>query len=57
MTDVLDEKVKTAFMSRIPVGRFGKADEIAAAVLYLASSEAGYTTGQTINVNGGLAMI
>lgn len=57
MTDVLDDKVKSVFLGRIPAARFGTADEIAAAVLYLASPEAAYTTGQTINVNGGMAMI
>ncbi len=57
MTEVLDEKVKTAFLGRIPAGRFGTSDEIAAAVLYLASNEAAYTTGQTININGGMAMV
>jgi 3-oxoacyl-[acyl-carrier protein] reductase len=57
MTDVLDEKVKSVFLGRIPAARFGTAAEIAAAVLYLASPEAAYTTGQTINVNGGMAMI
>lgn len=57
MTDVLDEKVKAAFLGRIPAGRLGTSEEIAAAVLYLASQEAAYTTGQTLNVNGGMAML
>ena len=57
MTEGLDEKVKAAFLGRIPVGRFGTCEEVAAAVLYLASKEAAYTTGHTINVNGGMAMI
>jgi 3-oxoacyl-[acyl-carrier protein] reductase len=57
MTDGLSDKVRESFISRIPVGRLGMAEEIAAAVLYLASPEAAYTTGETINVNGGMAMI
>lgn len=57
MTDVLDEKIKAAFLGRIPAGRLGTSEEIAAAVLYLASQEAAYTTGQTLNVNGGMAML
>jgi 3-oxoacyl-[acyl-carrier protein] reductase len=57
MTDHLDDKVKAAFLARIPAGRLGTSEEIAAAVLYLASAEAAYTTGQTLNVNGGMAMI
>jgi 3-oxoacyl-[acyl-carrier protein] reductase len=57
MTEVLDEKVKTAFLGRIPAGRFGTSEEVAAAVLYLASNEAAYTTGHTISVNGGMAMV
>jgi 3-oxoacyl-[acyl-carrier protein] reductase len=57
MTDGLSEKVKESFIGRIPVGRLGTAEEVAAAVLYLASPEAAFTTGETINVNGGMAMI
>ena len=57
MTDVLNEKQKEAILSRIPAGRMGGPDDIAAAVLYLASDEAGYVTGQTLHVNGGMAMI
>jgi 3-oxoacyl-[acyl-carrier protein] reductase len=57
MTDVLNEKQKEAILGRIPAGRMGGADDIAAAVLYLASDEAGYVTGQTLHVNGGMAMI
>jgi 3-oxoacyl-[acyl-carrier protein] reductase len=57
MTGVLDEKVRAAFIERIPAGRFGTSEEVAAAVLYLASTEAAYTTGHTISVNGGLAMV
>lgn len=57
MTDVLNEKQKEAILGRIPSGRMGGPDDIAAAVLYLASNEAGYVTGQTLHVNGGMAMI
>ncbi len=57
MTDVLNDAQKEAMNSRIPAGRLGTPDDIAAAVLYLASNEAGYVTGQTLHVNGGMAMI
>jgi len=57
MTDVLTEAQRSAMLGRIPAGDLGKADDIAAAVLYLASTEAGYVTGQTLHVNGGMAMI
>ncbi|KQM57010.1 MULTISPECIES: 3-oxoacyl-[acyl-carrier-protein] reductase [unclassified Sphingomonas] len=57
MTDVLPEAQKTALLGRIPVGALGAGDDVAAAVAYLASREAGYVTGQTIHVNGGMAMI
>ena len=57
MTDVLNEKQKEAILGRIPAGRMGGPDDIAAAVLYLASNEAGYVTGQTLHVNGGMTMI
>jgi 3-oxoacyl-[acyl-carrier protein] reductase len=57
MTDVLNEKQKEAILGRIPTGRMGGPDDIAAAVLYLSSDEAGYVTGQTLHVNGGMAMI
>jgi 3-oxoacyl-[acyl-carrier protein] reductase len=57
MTDVLNEKQKDAILGRIPAGRMGGPDDIAAAVLYLSSEEAGYVTGQTLHVNGGMAMI
>jgi 3-oxoacyl-[acyl-carrier protein] reductase len=56
MTDVLNDSQKEALVSRIPLGRMGEPAEIAAACVYLASSEAGYVTGQTIHVNGGMAM-
>ncbi|MEO0961272.1 MAG: 3-oxoacyl-[acyl-carrier-protein] reductase [Pseudomonadota bacterium] len=57
MTDVLDDGQKEAISTRIPAGRLGTSEEIAAATLYLASEEAAYVTGQTIHVNGGMAMI
>jgi 3-oxoacyl-[acyl-carrier protein] reductase len=57
MTDVLNEDQKKAWLGRIPAGRFGSPEDIAAAVVYLASNEAGYITGQTLHVNGGAAMI
>jgi 3-oxoacyl-[acyl-carrier protein] reductase len=57
MTDVLPDAQKDALNARIPAGRMGTGDEIAAAVVYLASDEAAYVTGQTLHVNGGMAMI
>ncbi len=57
MTDALNDKQKEAILGRIPAGRMGTGDEIAAAVLYLASQEAAYVTGQTLHVNGGMAMV
>lgn len=57
MTDVLNDKQKGEISQHIPAQRFGTPDDIAAAALYLASTEAGYTTGQTLHVNGGMAMI
>jgi len=57
MTDKLTDDQKSAISSRIPAGRMGAAREIAAATLYLASPEAAYVTGQTLHVNGGMAMI
>ena len=57
MTDGLPEAQKAALIQRIPAGDLGSGDDIAAAVVYLASREAGYVTGQTIHVNGGMAMI
>ncbi len=56
MTEVLPEAQKDALNTRIPMGRMGEGDDIAAAVAYLASKEAGYVTGQTLHVNGGMAM-
>ncbi len=57
MTDALNEKQRDAITGNIPAGRLGSPEDIAAAALYLSSEEAGYVTGQTVHVNGGLAMI
>jgi 3-oxoacyl-[acyl-carrier protein] reductase len=57
MTDKLNEKQREGILSRVPAGRLGTADEIAAAVVFLASNEAAYVTGATVHVNGGMAMI
>jgi 3-oxoacyl-[acyl-carrier protein] reductase len=57
MTEVLTDDQKSAISARIPAGRMGNTPEIAAAVVYLASEEAAYVTGQTLHVNGGMAMI
>jgi len=56
MTDKLNEDQKTGILTQVPAGRMGEADEIAAAVVFLASTEAGYMTGATLHVNGGMAM-
>jgi 3-oxoacyl-[acyl-carrier protein] reductase len=57
MTDALNEAQKEAIMGRIPAARLGSVDDVAACALFLASDEASYVTGQTIHVNGGMAMI
>lgn len=57
MTDVLPEAQKAALLGKIPAGHLGKGEDIGAAVVYLASKEAGYVTGQTLHVNGGMAML
>lgn len=57
MTDVLPEAQKEALLGQIPSGRLGAGSDIAAAAVYLASDEASYVTGQTLHVNGGMAMI
>jgi 3-oxoacyl-[acyl-carrier protein] reductase len=57
MTEALNDEQKARISDSIPAGRMGSPDEIAAAVVYLASSEAAYVTGQTLHVNGGMAMI
>ncbi len=57
MTDKLNDDQKSAILQQIPASRMGTSEEIAAAVLYLASPEAGYVTGSTLHVNGGMAML
>jgi len=57
MTDKLNEKQRETILGRVPAGRLGSAEDVAAAVVYLASNEASYMTGQTLHVNGGMAMI
>jgi 3-oxoacyl-[acyl-carrier protein] reductase len=57
MTDALNEQQRARILTAIPMQRLGNADEIASAVVYLASEEAAYVTGQTLHVNGGMAMI
>ena len=57
MTDVLTDQQKETIATRIPAGRMGLPEEIAAAVVYLASPEAAYVTGETIQINGGMAML
>lgn len=57
MTDVLTDDQKKRILGAVPMGRMGNPEEIAAAVAFLASEEAGYITGQTLHVNGGMAMI
>jgi 3-oxoacyl-[acyl-carrier protein] reductase len=57
MTDKLNEKQREAILGRVPAGRLGSSEDVAAAVVFLASNEANYVTGQTLHVNGGMAMI
>jgi 3-oxoacyl-[acyl-carrier protein] reductase len=57
MTDALSDKQRETILGSVPMGRLGEAPEIAAAAVYLASAEASYVTGQTLHVNGGMAMI
>ena len=57
MTDVLPDDVKAQLLNKIPEGKLGEAQDIANAVAFLASDEAQYITGQTLHVNGGMAMI
>ena len=57
MTDVLSDDLKTKLLAGIPVGRLGHINDIASACVYLASEEASYMTGQTLHVNGGMAML
>ena len=57
MTDKLNEKQREAILAMVPAARLGAGADVAAAVVYLASEEAAYVTGQTIHVNGGMAMV
>ena len=57
MTDKLNDKQREAILAMVPAGRLGAGADVAAAVVYLASDEAAYVTGQTLHVNGGMAMI
>ena len=57
MTEALNDKQKVTINDKIPAGKIGSVDDIASAVCYLASNEAGYVTGQTLHVNGGMLMI
>ena len=57
MTDALNDQQREAILSKIPAGEMGTPEDIAAAAVYLASEEARYVTGQTLHVNGGMAMI
>jgi 3-oxoacyl-[acyl-carrier protein] reductase len=57
MTDELNDKQRESILGKVPAGRLGAADEVAAAVVFLASTEAGYITGHTLNVNGGMVML
>jgi 3-oxoacyl-[acyl-carrier protein] reductase len=57
MTDALDDKRREAILETVPIGRLGAAADVGAAAVYLASAEASYVTGQTLHVNGGMAMI
>jgi 3-oxoacyl-[acyl-carrier protein] reductase len=57
MTDTLNDQQRDGILSRIPTGAMGSGEDIGAAVVYLASREAGYVTGQTLHVNGGMAML
>ena len=57
MTNVLPEQQKKAMLSTIPIGRLGRVEEVAAAVAFLCSEQAGYITGETLHINGGMCMI
>lgn len=57
MTDELNDKQRESILGKIPAGRLGTAEEVAAAVVFLTSAEAGYITGHTLNVNGGMVML
>jgi 3-oxoacyl-[acyl-carrier protein] reductase len=57
MTDKLNDKQREAILAMVPAGKLGGGADVAAAVVYLASNEAGYVNGHTLHVNGGMAMI
>ena len=57
MTDELNDKQREAILGKVPAGRLGTAEEVAAAVVFLACAESGYVTGHTLNVNGGMVML
>ncbi|MBV9395834.1 MAG: 3-oxoacyl-ACP reductase FabG, partial [Methylobacteriaceae bacterium] len=57
MTDALNDKQRETILANVPAGRLGNGEDVAAAVVFLASAEAAYVTGQTLHVNGGMAMI
>jgi 3-oxoacyl-[acyl-carrier protein] reductase len=57
MTDKLNDKQREAILGRVPAGRLGTPEDIAASAVFLASDEAAYVTGQTLHVNGGMVMI
>ena len=57
MTVALNEKQRESILARVPAARLGTPEDIAAAAVYLSSNEAAYVTGQTIHVNGGMAMV
>jgi 3-oxoacyl-[acyl-carrier protein] reductase len=57
MTDVLTDEQKSKMLANIPLGKMGQADDVASSVVFLASREAGYITGQTLHVNGGMLMV
>jgi 3-oxoacyl-[acyl-carrier protein] reductase len=57
MTDALSDAQKSDITAKIPAARLGQPDDIAAAIIYLSSNEASYVTGQTLHINGGMAMI
>jgi 3-oxoacyl-[acyl-carrier protein] reductase len=57
MTDALNEQQRAAILARVPVGRLGTGEDVATAVCYLAGAGGAYVTGQTLHVNGGMAMI
>jgi 3-oxoacyl-[acyl-carrier protein] reductase len=56
MTEALGDEVRAAYLARIPAGRFGQPEEVAAAIAFLASEAAGYVNGQTLTIDGGMVM-